>query len=154
MADGITLIPDYQRLGLEELIGSCNERLMKAGTQGAKQSFGLGCALGGLPLFGVVIILYLSGILSLILAFIIFMMGAMVLLGITAFISIRAKNRSGKEVYRKEVGQHIQTYLSDHHIQVGNSTCLSIIRCLLVLLYGFFILSHNLKVSTLARSRP
>jgi hypothetical protein len=117
MADVTVLIPDDQRQGLEELTGSCNERLEKAGAQGAEQSFGLGCALGGLPLVGGVLMLYVLGIFSFILAFITFVMGALVLLGITALISFGAKKRSIAEIYRQEVGPEIQAYMSNHHIQ-------------------------------------
>jgi hypothetical protein len=116
MVDGIVLIPDDQRRGLQELTDSCNERLMKAGAQGAEQSFGLGCALGGAPLVGGILILYVLGVFSFILAFITFVMGALILLGITALISFGAKKRSIAEVYRKEVGPEIQAYLSHHHI--------------------------------------
>jgi hypothetical protein len=117
VADGSALIPDDQQSGLVELTGFCNERLEKAGAQAAEQSFGLGCAVGGLPLVGAVLVLYVLGILSFILAFIAFAMGVLVLLGITALISLSAKKRSMAEIYRKDVGPQIQAYLSDHQIQ-------------------------------------
>jgi hypothetical protein len=117
MVDGIVLIPEDQRQGLEELTGSCNERLMSAGAQGAEQSFGLGCALGGVPLAGGILILYVMGVFSFILAFITFVMGALVLLGLTALVSFGAKKRSIAEVYRKEVGPEIRAYLNLHQIQ-------------------------------------
>jgi hypothetical protein len=117
MADGFTVISDDQRQGLEELTGSCNERLAQAGAQGAEQSFSLGCALGGLPLVGGVLLLYVLGVFSFILAFFAFLLGALVLLGITAFISLNAKKHSIAEIYRKEVGPEIQAYLGEHHIR-------------------------------------
>ena len=112
MTDGIAIISDDQRQGLEELTGSCNERLVQAGAQGAEQSFSLGCALGGLPLVGGVLLLYVLGVFSFILAFFAFLLGALVLLGITAFISLNAKKHSIAEIYRKEVGPEIQAYLA------------------------------------------
>jgi hypothetical protein len=117
MAEVTVLVPDEQRQGLEALTNSCNERLEKAGAQGAEQSFGLGCALGGLPLVGGVLMLYVLGVFSFILAFITFVMGALVLLGITALISFSAKKRSIAEIYRTEIGPEIQAYLNNHHIE-------------------------------------
>ncbi|MFO7624590.1 MAG: hypothetical protein R6V73_09585 [Anaerolineales bacterium] len=117
MADVTALVPEEQRQGLEALTNSCNERLEKAGAQGAEQSFGLGCALGGLPLVGGVLMLYVLGVFSFILAFITFVMGALVLLGITALISFSAKKRSIAEIYRTEIGPEIQAYLNNHHIE-------------------------------------
>ena len=116
MVDSPALVPDERPPGLEAFTGTCNERLLKAGAGGAEQSFGLGCALGGLPLVGGVLALYIFGAFPFIMAVIIFVLGALVLLGVTTLISFSAKKRSINEIYRKEIGPEIQAYIHAHDI--------------------------------------
>lgn len=110
-------LTDQQRLELSELTGASNERLEKAGAQGAEQAFGLGCALIGLPLAALVFGLYVWGVFPLITAFIAWVMGVMVMLGAIALISFNAKRRAIGETYRKDVGPDIQAYLRQSQIQ-------------------------------------
>jgi hypothetical protein len=108
---------DHQRLELTELTNTSNEKLEMAGARGAEQSFGLGCALVGLPLAALVLALYIWGVLPLITAFIVLVMAALVMLGAISLISFNAKKRAIGETYRKDVGPDIQAYLKRSQIQ-------------------------------------
>jgi hypothetical protein len=109
--DDLDHMPETQHLELVELASSSNEKLENAGSQGAEQAFGLGCVLGGLPLAALVIALYIWGVLPFIVAFVVFVMGTLVVLGGVTLVAFNAKKRAIGETYRKEVGPDIQAYL-------------------------------------------
>jgi hypothetical protein len=115
--DDFDQMTETQRLELVELASSSNEKLENAGSQGAEQAFGLGCVLGGLPLAAVVFALYIWGILPFIVAFVVFVMGALVVLGGITLVAFNAKKRAMGETYRKEVSPDIQGYLRASKIQ-------------------------------------
>lgn len=110
-------ISEQQRQELSELTATSNERLVQAGSQGAEQAFGLGCALGLLPLIAIVIGLYVWGVFPFLVALIAFVMGALVLLGGITLLSFNAKRRAIGETYRKEVGPDILAFLGRSKIQ-------------------------------------
>jgi hypothetical protein len=96
---------------MEALIKNANETLAGAGAESAEQSFGLGCLLGGLPLVGGVILLYLWGTFSLIMAFIVFAMGTLALTGAAALLASFARKRRIRTTYLLSIKPEIERYL-------------------------------------------
>jgi hypothetical protein len=115
--DDFNGLTEQQQRELSDLTGASNEKLEKAGAQGAEQAFGLGCALIGLPLAAIVLGLYVWGIFPLITAFIAWVMGALVIVGVIALISFNAKKRAISETYRIFVRPDILAYLKKSQMQ-------------------------------------
>jgi hypothetical protein len=113
--EGLSL-SDSQRKGLEDLVAGANETLVKAGADSAEQSFGLGCALGGLIILGAAGALYLFGVFNLVLAFIVLIMGSLAVTGIAVLVASFAKTRGVTLKYRMTVLPEIEIYLKKNNV--------------------------------------
>jgi hypothetical protein len=112
----VAALSDAERGGLIELATGTNEKLVKAGADSAEQSFGLGCALGGLLLLAAASLLYIFGIFNLVLTLIVLAMGSLALTGVAALVSSFARNRSVGINYRSNVMPEIETYLRKNNL--------------------------------------
>jgi len=104
------MVTQDQRQELKHLAETANEKLAKAGTGSAEQSFGLGCALVVVPLGIAVFILYIFGALNLIMGIICLVGGILGLIGVVTFISSQARARGISHAY-KEVEPEITATL-------------------------------------------
>jgi hypothetical protein len=109
-------LSESQRKGMEDLINEANEKLVKAGADSAEQSFGLGCALGGLILLGTAGALYLFGVFSLVLTFIVLIMGSLAITGIAVLVASFARNQGVSRRYRITVLPEIEIYLKKNNL--------------------------------------
>ncbi|RPI23937.1 MAG: hypothetical protein EHM70_21890 [Chloroflexota bacterium] len=116
LVENIAPVTEEQRIALSELAESANERLEKAGAESAEQSFGLGCALGALPLLAAIFILFITGVFNLIMALITLVTASLVLAGIATLASSFAKARTVRETYRSVIGPEIDTFLNSQQL--------------------------------------
>jgi hypothetical protein len=102
---------DEQSEAIRQFVESSNEKLLRAGVTSAEQSFGLGCALGIVPLGILVLILYIMGTLNLIGGLVAMVIGLLALIGILSLISSQARFRGIANAYQREVRPEIDAYL-------------------------------------------
>jgi hypothetical protein len=112
----VAALSDAERSGLIELATEANEKLVKAGADSAEQSFGLGCALGGMILLGAASFFYIFGYINIVLALIVLAMGSLALTGIAALVASFARNRSVGINFRSMVLPEIEVYLKKNNL--------------------------------------
>jgi hypothetical protein len=108
----LDLTPE-QRSSLEELARLSNETLATAGAESAELSFGLGCALGALPIIAVVVILYLTGVFNIIISLVVVALGALVVAGTAGLVASFARTRRIGTAYQINVGPQIDRQLKN-----------------------------------------
>jgi hypothetical protein len=101
---------------LVSLVEESNSKLVEVGSEGAEQSFGLGCLLGGLLVGGVVLVLYLLGSINIILAMIILAVALIGLTGVVTLSASYARANRVSETYRLLVGPEIERTLKRSEI--------------------------------------
>ena len=103
---------DEQHEALVQFVETANQELVIAGGSSAEQSFGLGCALGIVPLGIIVLIMYVFGVLNLIGGLVAMLVGLLALIGILALVSSQARFRGIANAYQRQVKPEIEDYLS------------------------------------------
>jgi hypothetical protein len=101
---------------LVEFAESLNETLRQGGAGRAEQAFGLGCSLGLIPLLLVIVLLLVFKFINLILAFILLVMGALVLAGVSMLAAQQARQNGVRQVYITSVEVEINKYLAQSHL--------------------------------------
>jgi uncharacterized membrane protein len=112
--------PQSEREELEQLVRESNDRLVEVGSEGAEQSFGLGCMLGGLLVSGLVGVLFMIGLINIIMAMI---MLAVALVALTALVTLTAsyaRSRRVGETYRLLVGPEIERSLKKKDVSYSD----------------------------------
>jgi hypothetical protein len=105
-----------QREKIIEVVMNANEKIAQAGADRAEQSFGLGCALGAIPLAIAILALFFLGIINIVLALILVVMSALALTGIATLVASFARTYGMKDVYKTTVGPEINLFLNTHKI--------------------------------------
>jgi hypothetical protein len=116
MKSEVSDLSDFERQDINDLIKKSEETLTRAGSEGAEQSFGLGCLLGGLPLLAVIIILFLTGTLNIIMVFIAVVFGGLGITGAAALMASFARKRRVRDSYTFSVGPEIERHLKKNDI--------------------------------------
>jgi hypothetical protein len=93
-----------------------NETLRLAGAGSAEQAFGLGCSIGLLPLLIVVGVLFVFKVVNLILAFILLIMGFLVIVGVSMLIAQRARTNGLLKTYQASVKPEITQYIAQNRL--------------------------------------
>jgi hypothetical protein len=114
--EDFSTLSDKERSGLIELAVGANDRLVKAGADSAEQSFGLGCALGGLLVLAAAGFLYILGVFNIVLALIVVVMGSLAITGIAVLTASFARTRSVGINYRSTVLPEIDSYLKKNNL--------------------------------------
>jgi hypothetical protein len=109
MADSID---SNQPLDLDQFADDLNEELRASGSGSAEQAFSVGCAFGIIPVGLIVFVLYITGIVSLILALFLALLGIVVLVAVVALLASQARDRATQRVYDEQVEPRIEAYLS------------------------------------------
>ncbi len=99
--------------GVVELL---NEQLRSSGAGGAETAFGIGCGIGLIPVVGITLLLWVFGLINLILALFMFVVGMLALSGISILLANVARSNAFKRVYWTEVEPEILQYLSAQHL--------------------------------------
>ncbi len=110
---------DLSEEQIQELAGvveSLNEQLRSSGAGGAETAFGIGCGIGLIPVVGITLLLWVFGLINLILALFMFVVGMLALSGISILLANLARSNAFKRVYRTEVEPEILQYLSEQHL--------------------------------------
>lgn len=110
---------DLSEEQIQELAGvveSLNEQLRSSGAGGAETAFGIGCGIGLIPVVGITLLLWVFGLINLILALFMFVVGMLALSGISILLANVARSNAFKRVYRTEVEPEILQYLSEQHL--------------------------------------
>lgn len=110
---------DLSEEQIQELAGvveSLNEQLRSSGAGGAETAFGIGCGIGLVPVVGITLLLWVFGLINLILALFMFVVGMLALSGISILLANVARSNAFKRVYRTEVEPEILQYLSEQHL--------------------------------------
>jgi len=105
-------INSNQSAELDQFADELNDELREAGSGSAEQAFSIGCAVGIIPVGLVVFGFYMSGVVSLILALFLFLLGMVALAAVVAFLASQARDRATRRVYYERVEPKIETYLS------------------------------------------
>jgi hypothetical protein len=111
----ITMTFDLTEGQSEEFIGiveSLNEKLRSSGAGGAETAFGLGCGIGLFPVVGIILLLWIFGVINLILGLMLLVVGLLALAGVSILLANLARNNTYKRVYWTEVEPEIVQYLS------------------------------------------
>jgi hypothetical protein len=107
---------EEQREKIVDVVINANEKMAQAGADRAEQSFGLGCALGALPIATAILVLFLLGIINIVLALILVVMSALALTGIATLVASFARSYGMKDVYKTTVGPEINLFLNTHKV--------------------------------------
>ena len=102
-----------QSAELDQFADELNEELRAAGSVSAEQAFSVGCAVGIIPVGLVVFLLYISGVVKLILALFLVLLGVVALVAVVALIASQARDRATRRVYYESVEPQIEAYLSN-----------------------------------------
>ena len=105
-------INSNQSAELDQFADDLNEELRKAGSGSAEQAFSVGCAVGIIPVGLVVFGFYMSGVVNLILALFLFLLGMVALAAVVAILASQARDRATRRVYYERVEPKIEAYLS------------------------------------------
>ena len=89
-----------------------NEALRARGAGSAEQAFGMGCSIGIVPLLLVVGLLFVFKLINLIMAFILLIMGFLVIVGVSMLIAQRARLNGITNTYQESVEPEIAQYLA------------------------------------------
>jgi len=98
---------------LDQFTDELNEELRAAGSGSAEQAFSVGCAVGIIPVGLVVFGIYISGVVNLILALFLFLLGMVVLFAVLALLASQARDRASRRVYHESVEPKIEAFLSN-----------------------------------------
>jgi hypothetical protein len=101
--------PSQELVSLAERL---DESLRLSGASSAEQTFGIGCSLGLTPILVILLILFFLKVINLILAFILLVMGLLVMVGVAMLAAQQARLNAMKRAYRSEVLGEINQYLS------------------------------------------
>lgn len=101
---------------VELFVDGLNRQLHQAGADGAERAFGIGCALGILPVVTGILLLLLFKVINLILAVILALMGMLALLGLAALLANLARTNTTRRAYRSGVQAEIRAYLNEHRM--------------------------------------
>ena len=110
MTDIQSLTPE-QTEALTQLAETANEKLHKAGASQAEMAFGIGCGLGFGPIALIVLILLIFKLINIILAFMLWLLAALALIGVSTILSIQARARKTDRTYYEEVQPEIENTL-------------------------------------------
>jgi hypothetical protein len=98
------------------VVESLNEKLRSSGAGGAESAFGLGCGIGLIPVIGVILLLWVFGVVNLILGMLLLVVGLLALAGVSILLANLARSNAFKRVYRMEVEPEITQYMSRQHL--------------------------------------
>jgi len=97
---------------LADLAERLNESLRLSGASSAEQTFGVGCTLGLAPILVILLILFVFKVINLILAFILLVMGLLVMVGVAMLAAQRARQNGVTRAYHTGVKTEIDQYLA------------------------------------------
>lgn len=103
----------------QEIIGlaeSFNEKMMSSGAKGAELAFGLGCGVGLIPVVGIILLLFVFGVITLIPAFFLLVVSMLTLAGVATLLANLARSNAQTRIYRTEVEAEISQLLSTFNI--------------------------------------
>ena len=98
---------------LDQFADELNEELRAAGSVAAEQAFSVGCGVGIIPVGLVVFLLYIAGVVKLILALFLVLLGVVALIAVVALLASQARDRATRRVYHESVEPQIEAYLSN-----------------------------------------
>jgi predicted membrane-bound spermidine synthase len=116
MLSNITEMSPQQSEDLKQLAESLNDQLRSSSSSGAEKAFGLGCGLGLLPVLGVVLMLWVTGVLSLIPALFLSAIGLIALVGVSLLLAQVARQRAAQRIFSTEIEPEIITFSSEQQI--------------------------------------
>jgi hypothetical protein len=96
---------------LKQLATTADEKLHQAGASQAEMAFGMGCGLGFGPIALIVLLLLIFHVINFILAFILWLLAALALIGVSTLLAIQARARKTERIYRDEVQPQIENTL-------------------------------------------
>jgi hypothetical protein len=96
---------------LTQLAEDLNEVLRASGASSAEQAFGLGCGLGLMPLVLIIGALLVFQVIHIILAILLVVMSSLIVVGITAFLSQRARQNGMERAFQTRVAGEIARYV-------------------------------------------
>ena len=108
--DQTPLTPE-QTETLKQLAETANEKLHLAGASQAEMAFGMGCGLGFGPIALIVLLLLVFHVINFILAFMLWLLAALALVGVSTLLAIQARGRKTDRIYRAEVQPEIENSL-------------------------------------------
>ncbi len=106
-----TPLTPEQTEALKQLAESANEKLHQAGASQAEMAFGMGCGLGFGPIALIVLLLLIFHVINFILAFMLWLLAALALIGVSTLLAIVARARKTDRTYRIEVQPEIENTL-------------------------------------------
>ena len=109
----------FEDQDLAEFITSANQYLSESGTNAAESAFGLGCYLGFIPVVLLLLILFLFGLRNWIILALIGLGAVLIITGIAALLSRRARATNIRTAYYREVEPQIESYLNKTSITRG-----------------------------------
>jgi hypothetical protein len=107
-----TPLTSEQTEALKQLAESANEKLHQAGASQAEMAFGMGCGLGFGPIALVVLLLLIFHVINFILAFMLWLLAALALIGVSTLLAIQARARKTERIYRDEIQPQIENTLN------------------------------------------
>jgi hypothetical protein len=116
MLSDLTEITPQQSEDLKELAESLNDQLRSSSSSGAEKAFGLGCGLGLMPVLGVILVLWITGVLSLIPALFLSVIGLIALVGVSLLLAQVARQRAAQRIFSTELEPEIIKFSSEQQI--------------------------------------
>ena len=104
--------PSDRSRDLADLAERLNESLRLSGASSAEQAFGIGCTLGLTPILVILLVLFIFKVINLILAFILLVMGLLVMVGMAMLAAQRARLNGMTRAYHIGVKAEIDQYLA------------------------------------------
>jgi hypothetical protein len=109
-------ISEQQTRDASQFAERANRKLAVAGGESAERAFGMGCAIGILPAFLAILVLFIFQVINLVLAFILAMLAGLALVGISALLATRARANTTRRLYEAEIQAEIQAYVDESHM--------------------------------------
>jgi hypothetical protein len=98
------------------LVEDLNDKMRSSGAGGSERAFGLGCAMGLLPVIGIILLLFVFQVINLVLAMFLLVIGLLGVAGISALLASLARTNTHKRIFREVGDPEIVQFISEHHL--------------------------------------